>query len=301
MLNNINTIFQENITLIAKLDKAIYYLRKQQHDIALGIITDSMDQIKDSIEAIIVDKDYFNLVSTDSVIEMLSAVFQALKKEDYILLADLLEMQMVSFLCGVQELIISKEDVGFEEERYLENQKVIKDNSIGLSDILKNPIEPEVFLRDGYRVELTSCGLMTLAAENDDAQFYFHTNGRVYAEAFMVAKHWYTKEAKSYIIYGLGFGYHIEELLQLDEQADITVYEADENIILLACAFTHIKKIFESGKVKLVYDSDYQKLKNKLKKLSSEEVLCIHFPSFQNIRNDEGRKIIGNYLSWSKF
>lgn len=112
MLNNINTIFQENITLIAKLDKAIYYFRKQQHDIALGIIMDSMDQIKHSIEAIIVDKDYFNLVSTDSVIEMLSAVLESLKKEDYILLADLLEMQMVSFLCGVQELIISKEDVG---------------------------------------------------------------------------------------------------------------------------------------------------------------------------------------------
>lgn len=190
--------------------------------------------------------------------------------------------------------------LGFDEDTYLENKKVLEDNAIGLSDILDKPIDTQVFLQDGYRVELTSCGLMTLVAENNNSQFYFHTNGRVNAEAFMLARLWYTKEAKSYIIYGLGFGYHIEELLQLDEQADITVYEADENIILLACAFTHIKKIFESGKVKLVFDPDYQKLKDKLDKLFDKEALCIHYPSYQNIRNDEGKKILGNYVSWSK-
>lgn len=300
MTNNIKDIFEQNIVLLVQLDKAIYHSRRQQHDIALGIIADSMDQIKHSIEAIITNKEYFNLVSTDSVIQMLSGVLDAIKKEDYILLADLLEMQMVSFLCGVQELIISKEEMGFEEERYSENLKSLKQNSTGLSDIHQYPIEPQSFLEQGYRVEFTSCGLMTLAAENNDAQFYFHTNGKIMEEAFMLASHWYRSEAKSYIIYGLGFGYHIQELLLMASQSDITIYESDINVIILACAFADLKKIFESGRVKLIYDPEYQNFKDTIDKLSEVESLCVHYPSYQNIRNDEIRKILGNYVSWSK-
>lgn len=52
--------------------------------------------------------------------------------------------------------------------------------------------------------------------------------------------------------------------------------------------------------VKLVFDPDYQKLKNKLEKLSGEEVFCVHYPSYQNIRNDEDRKMLEKYVSWSK-
>ena len=38
MTNNIRSIFQLNTTLITSLDKAVYYFRRQEHDIALGII-----------------------------------------------------------------------------------------------------------------------------------------------------------------------------------------------------------------------------------------------------------------------
>lgn len=300
MTNKIRSIFQLNITLITSLDKAVYYFRRQEHDTALGIVADSMDNIKQSIEAIIMDKDYFNLISTDSVIEMISNVFNALKKENYILLADLLDMQMISFLCGVQELIISKEEIGFDDKRYHKNLIALKDNGIGLSGIFENPIEPDAFLKEGYRVEFTSSGLMTLVAESNGSQFYFHTNGKVMKEAFLLSRHWYKEGIKNYIIYGLGFGYHIQELLLSDEQFTITIYESDQNVIMLACAFTDIREIFDTGRIKLVYDSDFQKLQDKLRRLSGEEELYVHYPSYQNIKNDDGRRILESYVSWSK-
>jgi len=296
----IKDIFECNIYLLEQSDKAVYYFRKQQHDKALGIIADSIGILKKTIEAIISDREYFNTVSPDSVLEMLSAILEAYKKENYILLADLFEMQMVTFLCRIQELIIGKEEIGFDEELYYDNIKALKDNCVGLDEFLSGSIDPQPLLEEGYRVELTSCGLMTLAAENNGAGFYFHTNGRVQAEAFLLADHWYKKEIKEYILYGLGFGYHIKELLSLSGQAEITVYESDPNVVLLACAFANIKDIFDSRRVKLIYDPEFIKLKKRLRILSEGEAFYVHYPSFQNIRSEKGREITEKYVSWSK-
>lgn len=301
MTNNIKDIFEQNIILLSQIDKSIYYFRMQEHDTALGIIADSMDLIRDSIEAIINDREYFNLVSTDSIMEMLSGILEAYKSRDYILLSDYLDYQLVSFVVGVQELIIGREEIGFEENIYHENLMIIKDKGIGLHKYIGEPIDPHALLKDGYRVEFTSCGLMTLAAQNGDASFYFHTNGRISAEAFILAKHWFRKEINRYIIYGLGFGYHIYELLYLSDQSEIIVYESDLNVVLLACTFTKIKDIFETGRVKLVYDPEFEELRNRIKNLSQDEVFYVHYPSFQNIRNVEGRLITEKYVSWSNF
>ena len=300
MTEKIKIIFERNIYLLEQSDKAVYYFRKQKHDVALGIIAESMAILRKTIESIISDREYFNTVSADSVLDMLSHILEAYKKENYILLADLFEMQMVNFLLKIQELIISREEIGFDEEQYYDNLKVLKANSIGLDETLFKSIDPQPFLKEGYRVELTSCGLMTLAAENNGAQFYFHTNGRVQAEAFLLANNWYKEEIKEYILYGLGFGYHIKELLTLAGQAKITVYESDINIILLACAFTKIKEIFKEKRVKLIYDPEYLYLKNRLAHLSDKEIFYVHYPSFQNIRSAEGRKLTESYVSWVK-
>jgi hypothetical protein len=300
MTNNIRSIFEQNIALIASLDKAIYYFRRQEHDKALGIVADSMDMIKYSIEAIIMDKEYFNLIKTDSVMEMLGGVLDALKSENYILLADLLEMQMGTFLCGIQELIISKEEIGFDDERYHKNLNALKDNGIGLSKVFEAPIDPEHFLKEGYRVEFTSSGLMTLVAENNDRQFYFHTNGKVLEEAFFLATHWYKDSINRYSIYGLGFGYHIQELLLLDEYSNITIYESDHNVIKLACAFTNIRELFDTDRLRLVYDPDYQFISDKLGKIGEGEAFYVHYPSYQNIRSIEAKRMLENYVSWSK-
>ena len=300
MTDNIKTIFHKNIDLLEQVDKAIYYFREQRHDLALGIIADSMNLIRHSLEAIIDNKDYFNLLSVDSLMEMLSRVLEAYRMGDYILLADLLELQLVSFILGVQELIISKEELTFDEESYKENLKVLKSFSLGLEDLLAEQIDPQTFLMEGYRVEFSSCGLMTLAAQNRDDSFYFHTNGRIASEAFMLARYWYNKEVKRYIIYGLGFGYHINELLTLSKDSEIIIYEEDLNVILLASAFTKLKDIFETGRVKLVYDPKFKELINRIDNLDKkDEIFCVHYPSYQNIRSEKGRERLRNHVSWS--
>lgn len=298
MTDNIKAIFYKNIALLEQTDKAICYFREQQNDIALGIIADSIGLIRNSIESIIVNREYFQLVSTDSVMEMLSAILESYKKGDYILLADLLELQLISFIIGVQELIMSREEIAFEEDDYQENLNMLKNNCIDSDMLLSDSIDPQELLKEGYRVEFSSCGLMTLAARNEDADFYFHTNGRIYSEAFMLARHWYKTNVNKYVIYGLGFGYHIYELISLSKRSEIIIHEGDMNVILLACAFTRLKDIFDSGRVKLVYDPEFNKLEDRIKSLKKNEAFYVHYPSFQNIRNKKGSLLLKKYVSF---
>lgn len=300
MKENIRNIFDQNILLLKNLDRANYYFRIQQYDKAIGIIAGSIEGMKEALEAIIRDREYFHLVSTDTVTDMLAGILKAQKKRDYILLADLLELQLISFLCGVQELIISKEEIVFDEEKYLQNVDLLKTRGIGFSDSGLEEMNTEELLKSGYRIEFTSTGLMTLAAEHGDSDFYFHTNGRIYSKAIQLAGSWHCEGKKTYVVYGFGLGYHVEELLELAEEAEVEVYEADLNVMRLACAFRDLKELLSNERLKIYYDPYFSGLEDRLKSLKEEELFRLHYPSFQNIRRKEGREMLESYVPWSK-
>jgi hypothetical protein len=286
--------------LLGDMDIAVYYFREQQYATALNMVAHSIDQIKFIIEAIITDRDYFNLVDTESMLEMFTGILESKRNKDFILLADLLELQLINFIIGVQELIISKEEIIFNEDNYKENILLLLERGVGFPEELKEPINTVKLLENGYRVEFTSSGRMTLAAENEGAKFYFHTNSRIKAEAFLLARHWYQKDAKGYIIYGFGMGYHIEELLAMDNEAYIEIYEADQSVIQLACAFTQVKNLLQNQRIKLIYDPTLELIKNRITSKDENVTFQVHYPSYKNIRSREGKEILETLLPWSK-
>jgi Uncharacterized protein conserved in bacteria len=276
------------------MDKAVYYFREQQYDIALCMVANSIDQIKLVLEAIITDREYFHLVDTESMLEMLSRILEAKKNRDYILLADLLELQLISFLTGVQELIISKEEIFFDEESYKDNIKLLLENEVNFPQDMSGPFNTDELLKSGYRVEFTSCGQMTLVAENEGAKFYFHTNSRVQQEAFLLARRWYRESITKYILYGFGMGYHINEIQAIAKDAEIEVYEADKNIVQLACAFADVKQLLCNGRIKLIFDPELKQLSSRVDSLKPEEALIVHYPSYKNIRSSEEKKMLAS-------
>lgn len=299
MTENIRNIFDTNIQLLGVMDKAVYYFREQQYEKALQYVVDSVDQINTVLESIIKDREYFNLVDTESMFMMLTGILTAQKSKDFVLLTDLLELQLISFLIGVQELIISKEEITFNEEHYKENITLLLECGVDFSDQLKEPINTTQLLENGYRIEFTSCGQMTLAAENNGSKFYFHTNNKIQSEAFLLARHWLLQNKKRYIIYGLGMGYHINELILLAQDAELEIYEGDQSVVQLACAFTDIRSLLQNERVKLIYDPELLKLKNRISEIRPEEEFVVHYPSYKNIRSLEGKKLIDDKLSWS--
>jgi hypothetical protein len=300
LTKSIKDIFDHNIKLLGDVDKAVYYFREQQYDKALSYVVNSTDQIKNMIEAIIKDREYFNLVDTESMMNMLTGILDAKKNRDLILLADLLELQLISFLIGVQELIIRKEEIVFDVEQYQECIELLKHNVEGLPEELSEPINTGKLLEEGYRVEFTSCGRMTLATENEGLQFYFHTNSRVQQEAFLLAKHWYKRECAHYIILGLGLGYHINELQEIASGAVIEVYETDAHVLQLACAFTDLKALLLNTQIKIIYDPELKLLKARAEDLQANEQFLVHYPSYRNIKKGIDKEFIEVVIPWNR-
>lgn len=300
MTENIRNIFEHNIKLLGDMDKAVYYFRQQQCDKALGYMAYSIDEVKFVIEAIISDREYFNLVDTESMLEMLTGILEAKKNKDFILLADLLELQLINFLIGVQELIISREEIIFNEENYKDNIELLLERGVGFSQKFAEPINTGKLLESGYRVEFTSSGRMTLAAENQGVKFYFHSNSRVQAEAFLLAKHWYKKDVQKYILYGFGMGYHVSELLAVAAEAEIEIYEADSNVLQLACAFADVKDILSKPQIKLIFDPKLELLQQRVASLGQDETFLVHYPSYKNLRNQEGKAVLETALPWCR-
>ena len=320
MRENIRAIFEQNTELIRRTEIALQYYREQQYDKALGLTAQAIDQLRDISEAIFSDRAYFAAVSDASVAEMLNGLLQTKKKKDYVLLADLFEMQLLTFLYSIQELILNKEDyMEYDDAAYAKRTGLMKEKlaesirssepdadmaercSLNVNALLDEPLDPEQLLNAGYRVEFTSSGRMTVVIRDREGRdLYLHSNGNVSKEAFLLAKHWTQKPADTYIIYGLGMGYHIEEMLHLSPESEIEIYEADMNILKLSCAFSKIENLLQDVGVRLIYDPDGTLIQKRLKERTRNEAVCVHYPSLRNVKNEALRETLSAYIPWVK-
>lgn len=300
MTEGIRNIFEQNIRLLRGLEKTVYYFRMQIYDKALAHLAESTNQMKSVIEGILANQESFATDASKTVLDLLSGILVAWKKKDYIFLADFLEVELIGFLCDFQELIISKENILYDEEDYLVSIRRFRVNGEGFEDVDLDMLQPGKLLEEGYRIEFTSSGVMTLAAENNGSEFYFHSNNRVYAEALLLATHWYKQGIQKYILYGFGMGYHISELLELAPEAELEVYESDMNVIQLASAFSATKDLLDGGNLRIIFDPGFILLQRRLEMMTSSEKFVVHYPSYQNIRNTQGRELLGEYFPWSK-
>lgn len=300
MTESIRKIFYKNVDLINISGKTISYLRIQNYYKALAFSTSTIETIMSILEDIILNQAYFNdytnLVDVYYINNMLGGLLEAQENKDYILLADLYEKQLNPFLLSLQEVIINKEEFEFDKDQYEKNIKIITNINFKLGELLRNSIDPLKLLDLGYSIEYTSCGLFTLALYDNEKKYYLHTNGQIHHEAGIIAREWFSDDKSEYLIYGLGLGYHVKELLELDESIDIKVFESDLNIIQLACAFTDMSKLLSYDNLQLIYDPNLINLNKSIQNMNQNTTYVIHYPSMRNIKDTGVREQMEDYF-----
>ncbi len=293
-------IFKNNIKLIASCDKAIYYLRVQNYDKGLRQASQIIDMISSSIDVLLTNMDYFNeayeIVNEASIMAMLDDLLSAQENRDYLLLSDIYEYQLIPFLLQLQTRILQDQEFTENEADYEENLRVLanKDKSL-LTKITALPA-PETLGEKGYSIEYTSSGLRTLALFQGNSKYYLHSNNQVLKEAFTLANSWYSSEKTTYIIYGLGLGYHIKELHEIDQNIRIEVYESDLNVIQAAYAYGVCGDIIQKDNIRLLYDAEFENLIEAITKQEKDAEFLIHYPSIRNIKNLVIKEKLENYF-----
>lgn len=225
----------------------------------------------------------------DYVLTMLQEIIQAQEAKDYILTADLLELQVKPFLLGIQEWLLAQFDVCPEE-------KIWEDNINNLTQkdkTLAGQIIKKQLTRMHCEVEPTSSGLFTLKVMDGMGERYMHSNVNPVVEADMFAREYYSTDYSRYIIFGLGLGYHIDAFLNLDDGIEIEIIEPDMEIIKTALASRRMNWLMENMRVRLVYDPDFKKL---ARSLEEDSRLIIHYPSLLHIQDERMRLALEKYF-----
>jgi hypothetical protein len=290
MMDSISAVFHKNIRIMDGIGKAIIATREGDYETTVLSVGEVSEDITFVADTIMKNREYFELVSVESVAEMLEGILQAKHDQDFILLADLLELQMESFICNVQNLIMNKEDLFLYEESVYHKQidllKAKLSNSVEFALDYTEELNPTALLEKGYRVEFTSCGLMTLVATDDqNIARYLHTNHKISQEAYILARSWIQSQGSTYCVYGMGLGYHVQQLAKLVPNARIEVYEADMSILKLCCAFSDIEELLVNPNITFIYDPKYEAWSHRMESLPNDTKACIHYPSYRR-RND---------------
>lgn len=311
-MKSIRDIFNQNITLLGYIDRAVVLFRQGRYDEALGMVAESGPGLQDLYTTILEQPEYFKGISEYDVATMVNAILEAKRSRDYVLLADMYELQLSGFICDIQEWIIASEDffnydttVYNRHIRSLEQKLALGMETCCGPDVspdeierlrvnrnaeLESPLSPEFLLENGYSVEYTSCGLMTLRAPLASGEsIYLHTNGNIMRESFELADRWRDRDATHYIMFGFGLGYHVRELLDLEKFAHVTVFESDINVLKLYAAFTD-GTLLEERRLTIVYDPDRTLVEKRLLRLRPDEKPCVHYPSMR--RQSSGKMLL---------
>lgn len=321
----LETIKDNNRTILQKLTNTKYHMNRQEYFYALRQVSMALAAFQKQITEIITHKDFYNqmevIVDENALVAMIQGIFAAMETRDYILLQDLLELQLRPFLVKMQECFALQFPVTINEEQMEKNVQAVYQyaftagcraglfpksangqkaegemESAKLQEACKRLREKvEEAEQQGYRIEYTSCGDYTLAVPHrgNGVQecYYYHTNSNVVEEALHLANSWFEKFHYDYGVIGLGLAYPVRALLQLDSSITVTVAEADKNIFYLACAYGELADILSLGRCQLTLDETLLEVNRSQK----ERVWCVNYPAIETIPNMGLREQIEDY------
>ncbi len=238
--------------------------------------------------------------------QIIAELRDAQENGDMILFSDIAELKLRPMLYQVQAMLLGQgvEYVSFplfsNNVRRTNEKNPVLCEKIGLA--LQCGTDEEVlslyndlceqYVASGI-LEPSSSGYPTFAFVDGDKRYYAHSNVNPVWEAYSQARYYYTPEQDKYLLYGLGLGYLISQLLYMDRDINLTIYEGDLDIIRMAFLCTDISWLWEENSITLLYDSDIYRLSDYLE---GDYQVVIHEPSMRHMDNDKIRQLLQDIL-----
>lgn len=281
-----------NIKLQYRSDTIVKAVHIQNYDKALRNLMQLTTELSGFVAGCAELKSTIGMDVTESGIsDFLMTIIEAQKSNDYILIADLIEMQLLPFLLSVQESARNSCDVMFCQDIWDENIKKLKQKDAKLAEILeKEQARWLVSEQPAYWLEPTNSGLFTMAGFDDMGQYYFHSNTNPQVEAKEFAQYYYDMTCDKYIILGLALGYHCEAMSLMDEGITINIYENSLEVILQAMMANNLDWLLDNENITLVYDPDLKEMTREISHHiggGKDMSFIIHSPSMRHIGNED--------------
>ena len=285
MQNELFDLYWINVKFIEEISYCVQAIRQQNYHlmrVQMPKVIQIMTEWLQLLEKEDIKKQLSQLVDRDVIVDTLQQIERALQAEDYILVADLYELLMRPILIELQ-CEIRKQNTQLMQSKWLKNNlDVIKRVDIKLYQKL-NSLKWDVADRDVYQVEETTIGSYTMAIHEEGRKYYLHSNNNPISEARMFAQRIYDVNKERYIVVGWGMGYHVKELLSIDPDLDIIIFEPD--LKLLYRAFQYIDQVEILEKVRFVtHENELQRY------IQTDYQLVLYRPELGHLENEDIKK-----------
>lgn len=307
---------------IRQINRFCYFSRKQQYYYSNQIMVKLWERLPEIVDLL---AKHMQALNEDNVIfdlEGLAFALQEIQKaqlaKDYVLLVDLYELQLLPVFIAVEEKIAVVLGVQVEEALFLKNveschcknpqllyslfqENMIKEclqNKKTISDAcMAQVIETvERCMEKGYVVEPTSSGYDTLAIRDGEHLYYMHSNGSITSEAMQLAQEWLVQGKENYTFYGLGFGYAYLEMLEMDHNVSVRVFEGNRELLILAMVFAPLWHLLEEERFELIYDPTAHKMKKDIFAITEESGMYVFYPALKGIRKKTLQEQLETYF-----
>lgn len=223
-------------------------------------------------------------------------LLKAMEDKDYIMISDLLEIDMKPLLYEIQAALLTDPAIITDFELFCQNVQIMEKENPELLPILGIQKADAEGLRQQYQsmvsqyvdtgiLEPASGGFATFAYESEGRRFYAHSNVNPMWEAVEQAGQYYDFDRDEYLLVGMGLGYLPAALLEVDRGITLTIYEWNVNVIRMAMLAGDLSWM-RSGTVKMIFDEQGTAFADCL---SENTVPILHYPSLQAM-TDKKRK-----------
>jgi hypothetical protein len=289
----INTISK----LVLDIEKCIDFLRVQDILTASTMIKSIIKGINNIFETY-TNSGFLTESDIADINETLKSVLEAQQNKDYVLLADVLEMQLLPVFTEICQSVVAETCAAggqdyIEGEYFGKNVRLIKDSKLS-SMIKENALRlknrPKL---SPYHAEATNLGVNTLKYESGAQSHYFHSNANPIKEAEAFANHYADDSFTDYLIFGFGMGYHAEALLQLDLRFKVTVVETNADVLTLAFMHRDLSNILSNENFKLIY-ATVDEVADIIKERENYALLP-HYPSLMALPDGNLKESLTDY------
>lgn len=285
---------QQSITLSYEIAESF---RKQNFYIATSKLTKLLGNLDTVAGYIFSQEDFKELAGELQLI--LPTLLDAQDNCDYVLQADIIEGDLLPLLYKLQ-IAFQERDLVQVPDFFDKNMNSLKEYDFGLYKLLNNEnlIEGKnALLSDKLTLSLAINGQPTAQTFVNGQSFYLHSSVNPEIEArFLVDS---LKMTEDYIVFGMGLGYHVLELLNRYRSARVHIFES--NIYLLYMAFTYIDwtTYIANGRMRVVYNDDLKQLVSELSGRFAEmknAELLVHYPAIKMIEDAQTRQLLEDFF-----
>lgn len=281
-----NDIFENNKQNLLLINEIVANYRKQKFFVGSLKLSALLKNINSVVEVIFSREDCRDLAG--ELEQILPALLQAQDDQDYILQADILEGDLLPLL---QKIQIKLQEEGMPQvlEFFESNMLILKEKNERLYKVLQNVRNDNAKYVIAYAIN----GQPTVQARNGNRCFFMHSTMNPEWEAQVLAAG--LPAAKNYVVFGMGLGYHVIELLKKYPENKVTVLESEKYLLLQALRYMDWTTYFKENRIEIVYEPDITELIGYLKQMKDYE-LFMHYPTVQAVENPSIRTLLEDFF-----